>query len=104
MTRHGPPTLFVDDLNVMNDIDVLRGAAVENSRAKGPGKTRTAPYHVTDDSFRQAGAEQRYGPATAPGDGSAGSHMPDDVTRELARRMHYTAWRTASARDERGRS
>jgi RNA polymerase sigma factor (sigma-70 family) len=30
--------------------------------------------------------------------------MPDDVTRDYAKRMHYAAWRSATAPDERGRA
>ncbi|NBO92788.1 MAG: sigma-70 family RNA polymerase sigma factor [Planctomycetia bacterium] len=75
-----------------------------NQLAKESSKPRSAIYHVTDESFRQRGAEQLYGRASAPPESYTGSHMPDDLTRDLAKRMHYAAWRTETARDERTRA
>ncbi|MGL4553814.1 MAG: sigma-70 family RNA polymerase sigma factor [Gemmataceae bacterium] len=75
-----------------------------NQSVKCPTKPKPSPYHVTDDSFHERGAEQRYGPGSASSEEYAGTHLPDEVTRDLARRMHYSAWRAASARDERGRA
>lgn len=72
--------------------------------AKGATRPRTSVYHVTDESFHEAGAEDRYGMDGATREEFGGSHMPDDVTRDLARRMHYAAWRAATSRDERGRA
>lgn len=61
------------------------------------------PYHVDHESFSSEQAERQYGPAGAAETDYADAHMPDDDTRDLARRMHYAAWRAANARDERGR-
>lgn len=58
------------------------------------------PYHVSHDSFTQADADSAYGPASAGNGEFSASHMPDDTTRDFARRMHYAAWRAASANDE----
>jgi RNA polymerase sigma factor (sigma-70 family) len=65
------------------------------SKQRNPG-----PYFVTHESFEQPGAEQQHGPAAACGDEFIGTHMPDEVTRDLARRMHYAAWRAAQAATE----
>lgn len=71
--------------------------------AKASSKLKTSPYHVVHPSFLEPGAEHTYGPLAQhhPYDGS---HMPDDVTRDVAKRMHYAAWRSATAKDERGRA
>jgi len=58
------------------------------------------PYHVCHATFEQADAEQSYGPGSASAEDYASTHMPDDITRDLARRMHYAAWRVAQAEDE----
>ncbi len=55
-----------------------------------------APHFVYDASFERADAEQVYGGA-APGGDFAGTYMPDDVTRDCVRRMHYAAWRATEA-------
>ncbi len=62
------------------------------------------PYHVEHETFRERGAEQMYGPRAASADDFAGTHMPDDVTRDLAKRMHYAAWRSAKAANDSGRA
>jgi RNA polymerase sigma factor (sigma-70 family) len=62
-----------------------------------------APYHVSHESFTATDAESLYGPDTASGEDFSRSHLPDDRTRDLAKRMHYAAWRAASAGDERTR-
>jgi RNA polymerase primary sigma factor/RNA polymerase sigma factor len=58
---------------------------------------------VAHASFEQADAEEVHGPEAASGEEFSGSHMPDDVTRDLARRMHYAAWRSARATDNQER-
>ena len=74
-----------------------------NGTIKRPA-TPDVPSFVSHESFRRPGAEQRYGPA--PGDDRryAATHMPDEVTRDLARRMHYAAWRLSRAAGPRRRA
>ncbi len=57
----------------------------------------TSPYHVCHPSFEDPQAEQTYGPATASGDDFTTTHMPDEVTRDFTKRMHYAAWRATKA-------
>jgi RNA polymerase sigma factor (sigma-70 family) len=54
-------------------------------------------YHPT---FSAPDAERTYAEGDALGDDSMfdRSHMPDDVTRDNAQRMHYAAWRAHQAR------
>jgi RNA polymerase sigma factor (sigma-70 family) len=77
---------------------------VTTSTAKGSTKVKNSPYHVVHPSFEETGAEQTYGPSAGSAHEYDGSHMPDDVTRDFAKRMHYAAWRAATAKDERGRN
>lgn len=62
-----------------------------------PRQTPAIPYHVVHASFLEAGAERLYGPETVAAEPSAASYMLDEVTRDLARRMHYAAWRMEQA-------
>jgi RNA polymerase sigma factor (sigma-70 family) len=55
------------------------------------------PYHVSHPSFEQLDAEQVYGFAEGEKDFTT-AHMPDEVTRDYARRMHYAAWRANRAK------
>lgn len=61
-----------------------------------------APGYIYHPSFEEPDAERRYDPAEglarAPTDTDA-RHMPDEVTRELTRRMHYAAFRWHTARN-----
>ena len=59
---------------------------------------------MVHETFAGKQAEQDYGPRAVVPDEFAGSHMPDDVTRDYAKRMHYAAWRAAEAREEKRRS
>lgn len=68
------------------------------------GPRPDVPHHVRHDSFDAPDAESAYGPDGAPADDFEGSYMPDEVTRDLARRMHYAAWRASSAPGGRARS
>lgn len=61
------------------------------------------PYHVCHESFEQPGAEHEYGPTSDSHADFAATHMPDDVTRDYAKRMHYAAWRASQTSDERTR-
>lgn len=63
----------------------------------------TGPSHVSHPSFEQADAEKLYGQGTATRLDALATYMPDEVTRDHAKRMHYAAWRASGARDERSR-
>jgi RNA polymerase nonessential primary-like sigma factor len=59
----------------------------------------TAPHSLYHDSFEAPDAREMYDPAGAPDiSGYADKYMPDDVTRDYARRMHYAAYRWKRAR------
>lgn len=59
---------------------------------------RTArPHFIHDASFEEAGAEERYDWSAVETDDPEQRYMPDEVTRDHARRMHYAAWRLSSA-------
>ena len=77
--------------------------SAQNGSAKRP-TTPDVPYFVTHDSFGLPEAEAIYGPAGDDDAAYAATHMPDDVTRDLARRMHYAAWRLSRAADFRRRA
>jgi len=57
------------------------------------------PKYILHDSFAQPDAETDYS-GTPQLDERAieQTHMPDEVTRDLARRMHYAGWRSQTAR------
>jgi hypothetical protein len=58
---------------------------------------RTQDLHfIFHESFENPGAQTEYGGAPADFDKSLG-FMPDDVTRDLAQRMHYAGWRASRA-------
>ena len=78
--------------------------APQNGSTKRP-VTPDVPYFVTHDSFELAEAEEIYGPEPRGDDGEyEATHLPDDVTRDFARRMHYAAWRLSRATDYRKRA
>jgi len=83
--------------------------AVSTPGRPGQNKSRTTegvPYHVVDDSFQQLQAEQFYTSPAGNGkcsDQEMGNHMPDELTREHARQMHYAAYRMAQAPDAKTR-
>ena len=54
---------------------------------------------VDHPSFHEKSASVLYGirADTSAGESSTASHLPDEVTRELAKRMHYAAFRLSSA-------
>jgi RNA polymerase sigma factor (sigma-70 family) len=73
-----------------------------------PGTTKErpaggGPAYVRHESFSRPDAEARYGPAGAHAGEYLASHMPDEVTRDTARRMHYAAYRARSEADARRR-
>ena len=56
------------------------------------------PHYVPHESFDQPGAQKAYSPAAAADVAEfADRYMPDEVTRDYAKRMHYAAhrWHTA---------
>ncbi|MFM7148901.1 MAG: sigma-70 family RNA polymerase sigma factor [Gemmataceae bacterium] len=66
--------------------------------------TASFPYHVVHPTFLQRDAERKYGSRTAVVESHGGSHMPDEITRDLAMRMHFSVWKATKARDERTRN
>ncbi len=78
-----------------------RGSSV-NTATTSPVKGRAAgdPHFVYDPSFERPEAASVYGGEPPPGD-FASQHMPDEVTRDCVRRMHYAAWRATEARSAR---
>ena len=74
-----------------------------NGSPKRPA-TPDVPYFVTHDSFELPEAEEIYGPAFGDDREYTATHLPDDVTRDLAQRMHYAAWRLSRATDFRRRA
>jgi RNA polymerase sigma factor (sigma-70 family) len=61
------------------------------------------PSHVVHPTFKRATAEKIYDAQTLLGSplDSAAPYMPDDDTREHARRMHYAAFRMGEATNSR---
>jgi RNA polymerase sigma factor (sigma-70 family) len=58
-----------------------------------------APHSLFHESFEDPDARHRYDPAGAPDvAGFADRYMPDEVTRDYARRMHYSAYRWKRAK------
>lgn len=68
-------------------------AACENAAPKAPDGPAFA-YHP---SFEDPEATTTYG-RLPEGYSETLSYLPDDLTRELAKRMHYAAWRAAGPR------
>jgi RNA polymerase sigma factor (sigma-70 family) len=63
-----------------------------------PGKRTPSnpgqPRYIYHPSFQESGAESLYGRATvSPQEETAAPHMADEMTRDLAQRMHYAAYR-----------
>ena len=65
--------------------------------------TPEIPYFVSHDSFETSEARANYGPVKADDGAFREAYMPDEVTRDCARRMHYAAWRFSRAGDFRAR-
>lgn len=55
------------------------------------------PRFVFHASFDEPDAHRQYGSAPTEGDASV-AFMPDDLTRENTKRMHYAAWRASRSR------
>jgi RNA polymerase sigma factor (sigma-70 family) len=58
-----------------------------------------APHSIFHESFESPDARDDYDPTTAPDVADfADRYMPDEVTRDYARRMHYAAYRWKRAK------
>ncbi len=68
--------------------------------AARPVTKEAQPRFIYDASFEADDAEKRYRYQQEEMDPTA-SHMPDEMTRETARRMHYAAWRWSRANNAR---
>ena len=55
-------------------------------------------YFVIHASFSKSNAQRIYGPEADLPEWS-GSYMPDEVTRECSKRMHYAAWRMSRCKE-----
>lgn len=55
-------------------------------------------YFVIHASFSKSNAQRLYGPEADLPEWS-GSYMPDEVTRECSKRMHYAAWRMSKCKE-----
>jgi len=64
-------------------------------RQSAPTETVSYVFHP---SFREAGAAAAYGTVPVDEQDDASRYMPDDVTRDCTRRMHYAAFRAEQAR------
>ena len=79
---------------------------MEQAPVNGSKKQKASPerpYHVSHETFEDVSAAKTYGPVSAGQEDYSATYMPDEVTRDFARRMHYAAWRAAGAADERTR-
>jgi RNA polymerase sigma factor (sigma-70 family) len=63
-------------------------------------KETSCPRFIFDASFEREDAERCYVSREVPLDPDA-PHMPDEVTREIGKRMHYAAWRLSRAKSSR---
>ena len=63
----------------------------------GEGAARNEPRFIFHASFEEPGAEEIYGGVPADNDDESLGFMPDDVTRDCTKSMHYAAWRACGA-------
>ncbi len=59
------------------------------------------PRFIFHPSFEDPGAEKIYGGVPAGSEDARLGYMPDDVTRDCSKRMHYAAWRAGGAKTAR---
>lgn len=64
-------------------------------------KARNELRFIFHPSFEDPGAEEIYGGVPADNDHASLSFMPDDMTRDFTKRMHYAAWRASGAKTTR---
>lgn len=76
--------------------------ATSSTGSPSQGHAAGVPYHVAHASFEEPDAEAVYG-GGAEEEESAAGHLPDEVTRDCARRMHYAAYQMSRATDARSR-
>ena len=63
------------------------------------GRAPDAPHSIYHPSFESPDARELYNPASAPDVAAfADRYMPDEVTRDYAKRMHYAAYRWKRAK------
>ncbi len=67
----------------------------------GKGAARNEPRFIFNPSFEDSGAEEIYGGVPADERRRALGFMPDEVTRDYSKRMHYAAWRASGATTKR---
>lgn len=63
-------------------------------------KREPNPRFIYNRAFEAVDAEKSFVESSIEMDPSA-SHMPDEVTREIAKRMHYAAWRLSRSKKAR---
>jgi len=63
----------------------------------GEGAARNEPRFIFHPSFEDPGAEEIYGGVPADNDDASLGFMPDDVTCDCTKSMHYAAWRASGA-------
>jgi RNA polymerase sigma factor (sigma-70 family) len=67
----------------------------------GKGAVTNEPRFIFHPSFEDPGAEEVYGGVPANHEDPTLGFMPDDVTRDCSKRMHYAAWRASRAKTTR---
>jgi RNA polymerase sigma factor (sigma-70 family) len=78
-------------------------SAIHSVPAPVNGSARRGPQFVYQADFEAPDAEQRLGGVAKAYDHSQ-NFMPDEILRDLARRMHYAAWRAQQAKSGRSAS
>src|SRR5207302_496437 len=74
-------------------------ATATTRREPRTGRAPDAPHSIYHDSFDDLDAREMYDPAGAPDVADfADRYMPDEVTRDYAKRMHYAAYRWKRAK------
>ncbi len=75
-----------------------------SSSARKERTSESGPYHVVHESFELAEADTLYGPNNCPPVPAGAEYLPDETTRDYARRMHYAAYQMSQATDARTRA
>lgn len=71
-------------------------SSVRDRKAKNPNNIPHSVYH---SSFEEADARQKYDPEAAINSADyTENYMPDEVTRDFTKRMHYAAYRWRKAK------
>lgn len=87
-------------MNVLNELMYVHqgGWPMKLVSRNSPGARVRAPRGIFHPSFNEANSERQYCSSAIHYDETL-SFMPDEVTRQYAKRMHYAAWRTAQAKN-----